>query len=360
MSGEKTEKPTGKRLKQAKDEGNTPRTADLSAWLCTAAGALLLPMAIDSGEELGRSLFALVPAVAADPEPARALVSLTTGFKGVPLVVAPVAAATVLAAVVAGAMQGGLHLAPKRLKPKFSTLNPISGIKQHYGPHALWELAKSLAKVGVLGLVLWSVLRGLAPHLVAAGVMPLEGVLSATGDAIGSLLRIVVFLGLVIAGADYAMSRRKVMKSLRMSKEDIKQEYKNAEGDPLLKGAIKSKQLAMSRNRMMADVADADVVVVNPTHIAVALRYDPAKGAPRVVAKGAGAIADKIREKAREHDVPLVRDIPLARTMYKDVKVGQEVPADLYAAVAKVLAFVMSLRTRGSLLSGGEPLTVPS
>jgi flagellar biosynthetic protein FlhB len=133
-----------------------------------------------------------------------------------------------------------------------------------------------------------------------------------------------------------------------MTKEEVKQEHKNTEGDPHVKGHIRAKQMAMARNRQMADVPTADVVLVNPTHVAVALRYDPERGAPRVIAKGQGAIAGKIRDLATEHRIPMVQDVALARALEKSVEVGQEIPADFYGAVAKVLAFVMSLKSRGS------------
>jgi flagellar biosynthetic protein FlhB len=151
-----------------------------------------------------------------------------------------------------------------------------------------------------------------------------------------------------MAAADYFVVRRRTNKQLRMSKEEVKQEHKNTEGDPHVKGHIRAKQMAMARNRQMADVPTADVVLVNPTHVAVALRYDPEKGAPRVLAKGQGAIAQKIRELASEHRIPMVQDVPLARALEKSVEVGMEIPADFYGAVAKVLAFVMSLKAKGS------------
>jgi flagellar biosynthetic protein FlhB len=158
----------------------------------------------------------------------------------------------------------------------------------------------------------------------------------------------VAFAGLVMAGADYAFQRRRVGKQTRMSKEEVKQEAKQTEGDPLVKSAIRSRQLAAARNRMMQDVATADVVLVNPTHVAVSLRYDPDKGAPQVVARGAGAIAAKIRERATESSVPLVHDVPLARAIYSGCQVGQQIPGELFAAVAQVLAFVISHRASGT------------
>ncbi|WP_337063030.1 EscU/YscU/HrcU family type III secretion system export apparatus switch protein [Kineococcus sp. G2] len=360
MSGEKTEKPTPKRLTEARQEGNVPQSRDVAAWLCTAAGALLVPRTIEAAGDAGQQSLRRVADVAADPEPGRALAALGSAFSALPGVLGPLLLVTVLAVVVSGGVQGTLRPATKKLKPSFKSLNPVNGLKQHWGPQALWEGTKSLLKTLLIGGALWVVAEGLAPKLVGQGVLPLASVLSATGSAISAMLVVTILVGLVIAAADYAMSRRRIMKNLRMSKQDIKQEHKNAEGDPLLKGALRSKQMAMSRNRMMADVATADVVVVNPTHIAIALRYEPGSGAPKVVAKGAGTIAAKIRERAKENGVPLVKDVELARSMYKSVKVGQEIPAELYAAVAKVLAFVMNLRTRGATTALGEAHTVPA
>ena len=150
-----------------------------------------------------------------------------------------------------------------------------------------------------------------------------------------------------LAAADYAYQRRTVMKQLRMTPREIKDENRQTEGDPMVKSAIRSRQMAMSRNRMLAAVATADVVLVNPTHYAVALRYESGQGAPRVVAKGADALAAKIRERAREHRVPIVEDKPLARLLYRVCDVEDEIPAELYVAVARILAFVMSLRRPG-------------
>jgi flagellar biosynthetic protein FlhB len=182
--------------------------------------------------------------------------------------------------------------------------------------------------------------------------VPISAVLEVVNDEVLGLLRTVAVAGLVMAAADYVIVRRRMGKKTRMSKHEVKQESKQTEGDPLLKGAIRSRQLAASRNRMMADVPTADVVLVNPTHVAVALTYDAERGAPRVVARGTGLVAQRIREQAAEHGVPLVRDIPLARALHRSTTVGQEIPAELYAAVAQVLAFVISRRSAG--VGGGE------
>ena len=144
------------------------------------------------------------------------------------------------------------------------------------------------------------------------------------------------------------MAKKRLMKQLRMTHQEMKDENKQSEGDPNLKGAIRSKQLAVSRNRMMSEIVSADVVLVNPTHVAVALRYEQGRGAPRVVAKGSGHVAARIRERAAEHRVPMVEDVPLARALHAACEVGQEIPAEVYTAVARVLAFVLGLRARGS------------
>jgi flagellar biosynthetic protein FlhB len=186
------------------------------------------------------------------------------------------------------------------------------------------------------------------PLLMTAGRLQLGSLLGVLNDSVLSLIRAASVAGIVMAAADYFVVRRRTNKQLRMTKEEVKQENKNSEGDPHLKGHIRAKQMAMARNRQMADVPTADVVLVNPTHVAVALRYDPEKGAPRVIAKGKGAIAAKIRELAAQHRIPMVQDVPLARALERSVEVGQEIPGEFYGAVAKVLAFVMSLKARGS------------
>jgi flagellar biosynthetic protein FlhB len=173
-------------------------------------------------------------------------------------------------------------------------------------------------------------------------------VLATTVAAALRLVRLGAGAGLMLACVDIAVVRRRNNKQLKMTKQEVKEEMKSSDGDPLLRGALRSRALAISRNRMMADVPTADVVIVNPTHVAVALRYDPARGAPRVVAKGGDHVAARIRELAERSRVPMVADIPLARTLYQTCEIGQEIPADLYQGVATVLAFVMRLKRRGS------------
>ena len=231
------------------------------------------------------------------------------------------------------------------MQPKLKKLSLISGSKRIFGTQALWEGSKTLVKAGVVALISYLSVKAVMPLL--GGLVPADATLDVATDGLTRLLQTVAVAGLLMGGADYAFQRRKVGKQVKMTKHEVKQEHKQTEGDPLIKSAIRSRQLAVSRNRMMAEVGGADVVLVNPTHVAVALKYDPAVGAPTVIAKGAGAIAARIREKADEAEVPLVRDVPLARALYGSCQVGQEIPVELFAAVAQVLAFVISRRTKG-------------
>jgi flagellar biosynthesis protein FlhB len=261
--------------------------------------------------------------------------------------VAPLACALMGFGVVTNLAQVGWTPSSKKLAPKLSHLNPIKGFKKMVSPQTAWEAGKTALKVALLaGLVtraVWSVV----PTLTQAGGFTVATATTVAGTASLGLMRSVAIAGLGLAVVDYALARRRIGKQIRMSRQEVKEESKQSDGDPQMKGAIRSRQLSMSRNRMMSEVARADVVIVNPTHVAVALRYEPAKGAPRVVAKGVGEIAARIRAQAEEHDVPIVRDVPLARTLHKACELGDEIPGDLFDAVARLLAFIFALRVDG-------------
>jgi flagellar biosynthesis protein FlhB len=348
MSGEKTEQPTPQKKQKARKEGQIGRSPDVGAWAGMMAASVLLPMTVRLAGDKVRDLVSRIPTVVADPDPVTAMAALSDGLLGAAIAVAPLAGALLLLGIAAAAGQGGLHIATKLMMPKFSRLNPFSGFKRTFGPKAWWEGLKALVKTVILAAVLYSSVRGLIPLLMGAGQLPLGALLGAVGDAIITLVRSAALAGLVMAALDYIVVRRRTNKELRMTKHEVKEEHKRSEGDPHVKSAIRSRQMAMSRNRMMADLPNADVVLVNPTHVAVALRYDPAKGAPRVIAKGAGAIAAKIREVATDNRIPMVQDVPLARSLYSSCEIGTEIPPEMYGAVARVLAFVLGLKARGS------------
>jgi flagellar biosynthetic protein FlhB len=259
----------------------------------------------------------------------------------------PMAVGLLLVGLAASVGQGGVALSAKGLTPSFKKLNPLNGIKRMFGGQGLWEAAKALVKTAALAVVV-ALTASRAKDLVAAsGSMPLSSVVAGFASAALTMLRAVAVTGLAIALADYVVVRVRMMKQLKMSRYEIQQEHKQSEGDPHMKAHRRSAALSMSRNRMMQEVAEADVLLVNPTHVAVALKYEAHRGAPRVVAKGADEIARKLRERAEEARVPMVQDIPLARALHASCEIGQEVPPQLFTAVARVLAFVMHLGARG-------------
>ncbi|MBN1091599.1 EscU/YscU/HrcU family type III secretion system export apparatus switch protein [Blastococcus sp. TML/M2B] len=345
--GEKTEKPTPQRLKKARKEGQIPRTQELGTWAGMAAASVLLPIIAGTGFQEVQQLFVQIRRVAEHPETAMIPPLLGHSLTAFMTTVLPLALALMVVGIVSSATQGGITFATKGMKPTLKKFNPMTGLKRMFGTQGLWEVTKALIKTVALAVVV-VVTSDRAQTLVSsAGSLPLSAVVDVFVDSAILMFRVVAMTGLVLAIADYLVVRKKMMKQLKMSKYEITQENKQAEGDPHMKAHRRGVQMSMSRNRMMAEVAEADVLLVNPTHVAVALKYEAAKGAPRVVAKGAGEVAAKLREVAAEARVPMVQDIPLARALHASCDLGQEVPPQLFTAVARVLAFVMHLGARG-------------
>jgi flagellar biosynthetic protein FlhB len=345
VSEEKTEKPTPKRRKENRKQGQVARTPEIGAWSALVLVASFLPTLL--GRELTELQEVMARCFSAGGHASTSLAMrlLGDGLWHAMIAVLVLGSGVAIVGVVGAISQGGFYVATKAVKPSFSKLNPLTGLKRILGPHALWEGLKMLLRSAVVAGLVYAAVRSLVPMI--GGLVPVPVVLSAFGHDATGLLRNVALVGLGLAVADYAVQRRKIGKKTRMSKEEVKQEHKQSEGDPLLKGAIRSRQLAAARNRMMQDVPLADVVLVNPTHVAIALRYDPERGAPRVVARGAGVIAAAIRERAEEARVTIVRDVPLARALYTSTQIGHEIPPELFAAVAQVLAFVINRRSSG-------------
>ena len=345
--GEKTEKPTPQRLKKARKEGQIPRTQELGTWAGTAVASALLPMLVGNAYDETRTLFLQIGDVSKHPEQAKVFTLLGQALSAFLSTLLPMALALMVVGVAASAAQGGVSIATKGMKPTLKKLNPLPGIKRMFGTHGLWESIKALIKTAALAIVVVTTSDQAQQLVSASGALPLSAVTATFASSAVTMFRVVAVTGLVIAIADYVVVRNKTMKQLKMSKYEIQQEHKQSEGDPHMKAHRRGVQMSMSRNRMMAEVADADVLLVNPVHVAVALKYEAARGAPRVVAKGAGEVAAKLREKAAEARVPLVQDIPLARALHASCEIGQEVPPQLFTAVARVLAFVMHLSARG-------------
>jgi flagellar biosynthetic protein FlhB len=255
------------------------------------------------------------------------------------LLLVPLVGAIVVAAVLARALLGGVHFNVHQLKPKPKHLNPLPGIKRMFSVRQIGQLGRLTAKLlalGVLALALWN-------HFTAAvfaGPSALEAFVSTISSAIGTLLISVLALSVVAGGLDGTLAVRRYRKDLRMSKQELRDEAKQIEANPMVKQEIRARQRKLSRMRMMAEVVRADVVLTNPTHLAIALRYEPDSPAPKVVAKGAGHIAARIREVAKDAGVPVRENKPLARALYHSVEIGDLIPVQLYQAVAEVLALV--------------------
>jgi flagellar biosynthetic protein FlhB len=349
VSGEKTEKATPKQQEKARKEGNIPKTPELTGWAQILAAVYMVQALIKGGSGLiGGLVTEMSLAMAGPPDPAVALRLMGDGLKGMVLVLLPVAATMAGIGVVGQIAQVGLHLNLGMLKPKPNRLNPMSGIKKLFSPTTYWEGGKTIIKLLVLGELARRAITGALPKLTQAGGLATEDIVSIAAGSSILFVRNVAICGLLLACVDYVIIRRQINKKLKMSKDDVKQEHKSTEGNPLIKGQIKGKQLAMSRMRMMAEIPNADFVVTNPTRLALAVTYNPVQGAPKVVAKGSGAVADRIRKEASRNRVAIIEDKPLARTLYRVCEIGDEIPAELYEAVARVLAFVFGLKKRGS------------
>jgi flagellar biosynthetic protein FlhB len=283
------------------------------------------------------------PAIARDSS--HVMAQLSNQFFEAALALAPFLALVVIATLASPLLLRGWLFSTKAFAPQFSRLNPMSGLKRMFSTQGLVELVKSLAKVGLLGVVavwlIWS-------NLDAIFSLSLESPSSAIqhmGDLIGKVFMLASGAMIFIVVLDLPYQLWSYYNKLKMTKEQLRQESKESEGDPHVKGRIRAQQREMARRRMMAEIPTADVVVTNPTHYAVALKYTEGKmGAPRVVAKGADVVAAKIRELAAEHKVPLLEAPPLARALFRHTELGDEIPATLYAAVAEVLAYVFQLR----------------
>ncbi|WP_288882747.1 flagellar biosynthesis protein FlhB [uncultured Kosakonia sp.] len=355
---DKTESPTAQRLQKAREEGQIPRSKELTSVLIMLAGVCILwfggasfghrlSMVLSSGLRFDHKIISDQNLILG-----QIIMMLKTALIGM----LPLLAGVVIIALVAPVLLGGLVFSTKTLAFKFSKLNPISGIGRLFSAQVAAELVKALMKAllmgGVAGLFLWQ-------HWPDMMRLMSESPLTAMASAmnIAGLCALLVSLSIIpMVGFDVFWQIYSHLKKLRMSRQDIRDEFKQSEGDPHVKGRIRQMQRSAARRRMMADVPKADVIVTNPTHYSVALQYDENKmSAPKVVAKGAGAVALRIRELGTENRVPILEAPPLARALYRHAEIGQQIPGQLYAAVAEVLAWVWQLK-RWRLSGGQRPV----
>jgi flagellar biosynthesis protein FlhB len=344
MAGEdKTEKPTPKRRQQAREEGTVARSMDLNGAMVMVAGLFVLlltgPRIVSTTQAMMVEAFAMI----ADPSivTEQGLAAIFGGSaKSVALSIAPIAAACLVVGLATSVAQVGWKPTPKTLKPRPKVINPLTGAKNLFGPHGLVEGGKSLLKVAVIGGILAVIIFPRMEDLAALVGLPPEALGSELVRHVRDIAIWAAAAYIAIGILDVFYQRYRTEKQLKMTKEEVKREAKDADLPPEVRGQIRKKQREAAIKRMMGDVPTADVVVTNPTHYAVALRYDGSKPAPELIAKGKDLIAKRIREIAEEHGVPVVSDPPLARSLHKAVEIGQEIPESLFQAVAKLLAYV--------------------
>ncbi len=343
---QRTEKPTPKKKRESRKKGQVAKSPDLVMWLQILATTYLLPWTMESSFAVIQRTMAGLEQAASSLDPGIAMRLFGDALLGSGFAIAPLVGGMVVIGIVGNVAQVGLRVTPALLRPKPERINPLKGIKRLASPHSLWDAGKVLLKVMALVAVAWPTLNSVTKQTIAMDRPSMYAILPIVGKATITIWRNAAWMGLILAALDYAIQKRRTMTSMKMTKQEIKDENRMSEGDPQVKAEIKHRRQQISRNRMINAVAGANVVIVNPTHVAVAILYDPGSQAPCVVAKGMGAVAGKIREQAELHQIPIVHEPPLARAINASCQLGQAIPAELYEAVAQVLAFVFALGTR--------------
>jgi flagellar biosynthetic protein FlhB len=349
-TAEKTEEPTAKRLEKAREDGQVVRSQELSVammmigvagFMYIFGGALILQLSevFAAGFIFDRKdIFSdnLLPATFG----AQALDAM--------LVAVPIFALAIVLAFGASGLLGGFNFSMKAAAPKASKINPLSGLKRIFGTKALVDLTKALVKFGLVAAVLYLVVSSRFEQLIGLGFMDIQLAMRGAGEIIGGGVVLVTLTLIIAAAIDVPYQLYEHSQKMKMTKQEVKDEFKDTEGRPEVKAQIRRKQREMAMGQMMDAVGDADVIIVNPEHFAVALSYDPSSsGAPMVVAKGVDFLAQGIRERAGDNAVPVFLSPTLARALYFTTDINQSIPESLYYAVAQVIAYVFSLNSLG-------------
>jgi flagellar biosynthetic protein FlhB len=345
-SQNKTEQPTGKKLADARKKGNVAQTKEIPSVLILSGsiGVLFFGSSWMMERLIAtmRSTYQRAGVFTMAPE------TIHTFFWDLFLnsikIMAPLMLVVITAGVVGNVAQFGFLFTTETLNPNLAKLNPLSGIKKLFSLKSLVEVIKSICKLLIIGGVAYTVFRQYMDHVPGLMQLSVGDIITFIGRVSFQISFYVCIVLFLLAMADFAYTKWQHKDDLKMTKQEVKDEHKQTEGDPQVKARIRSVQREMVRKRMMEAVPDATVVITNPTHLAIALKYDKDVPAPIVVAKGAGFVAQKIKEIASENDVPLVENKPLARAMFKASEVGDFIPAELYQAVAEVLAYVYRLK----------------
>lgn len=347
FAGEKTEEATPQKRREARKEGQVAKSMDIPGAAIMLGGIFCLMVFSDFFLKRITWLFTdtFLHHLSTEVTPMNVMQMLGQYAIQILILISPILIVVVLLAIVASYGQIGFLLTGKPLMPKLSKLDPIKGFKNIVSIRSVVEFLKSILKMSVIGYLVYTTLEGVSHEISKTAYMSVESILHFAGGLVTSLgIKVGVAL-FILAILDYMYQRYDHNKNLRMSKQDIKDEYKKTEGDPLIKGKIRERQRRMAMQRMMQDVPNADVIITNPTHFAVALKYDNTQmAAPQVVAKGQDHMALRIREIAKQNRVVIMENKPLARALFARAEVGDSIPADLFQAVAEVLAYVYKIK----------------
>lgn len=359
---QRTEKPTPKRKREARRDGKTARSHELSLWVLVLVASFLTPWLFGNAEKNVLAVTSSAMHVAGNPTTQGAQAVLDQALKAVLTVVLPIGGVMSAVAIFVNVLQVGRAFSLKAISPQFSRISPKAGLRRVFSPGGALQLAEQLAKLSLLSLIAYATLSSVVRSVALSRPIGLSPIANLVASSALTYTREIAMFGVVVGVIDFAYHRHKLNENLKMTRQEVKDEARAAEGDPKVKGEIRKRSYQIARSRMMASVRTADLVVTNPTHFAVAMTYERGSGAaPTVVAKGAGEFALRLREEAMSNGVPCVEDPPLARWMYSFCEIERPIPAEIYHAVAKVLAFVYSLPPllRSSRLLPVAPSQVP-
>ena len=344
---EKTEKPTERRLREAREKGEVAKSMEINSVVVLFTGifSLKLTMAAFGGSFYDFLVLIYHDSMSIELTPEALPLLVVTVAKVTIMLVLPVMVSIMVAGFLANFLQIGPLYAKQKLAPDFKKLNPLNGIKGLVSPSALVEVVKGILKISIMGIVVYTIIHKYSDDIAQWAYLPVTGVFKILVSMLLELSWKAGLALLIMAAADFVFQKYQHQKKMKMSKEEIKEEAKQSEGNPVVKGAIRSKQKELARMRMMKAVPEATVVVTNPTHIAIALKYEPTSksDAPKVIAKGKLKLAERIKQIARENGVPIIENKPLARGLYEACEVGMEIPVAFYQAVAEVLTQVYKM-----------------
>ncbi|BBO79809.1 flagellar biosynthetic protein FlhB [Desulfosarcina ovata subsp. sediminis] len=346
QSQDKTEEPTGKKLADARNKGNVASSREIPSVFVLAGGigVIFFGGSWMLGRLIGlmRSIYQRAGTLAMSPENIHTFIWQV--FSNIVVILVPIMLVVVTAGVVGNVAQFGFLLTGEKITPDLAKLNPISGIKRLFALRSLVELIKSILKLLIIGGVAYAVMQRYLDQIPGLMQLSIGGIVIFIGQAAFQISLYTCMVLFLMAILDFAYTKWQHQQDLKMSKQEVKDEHKQSEGDPSVKARIRSVQREMARRRMMEAVPGATVVITNPTHLAIAIKYEDGMHAPTVVAKGAGFVAQKIKTLAQESDVPLVENKPLARALFKSTEIGDFIPAEMYQVVAEILAYVYRLK----------------